>query len=349
MKGMKIVHIESGLGNQMLSYCELLALKKANPGDECLVETIVYDLPECNEVVCQWNGYELERIFHVGAPNVRQKLSAEQWDSVMQDIRRSVFWTRNWNYPVCFTEAFRRVGLDLKNVRGNFEEPGHPRMTILGEPAYRRTSWFRYLRYLKRRLAKAASTNLPNYEAELFMTTDDNLFTGQKLLFKYRNSGIERIADEVRTSFRFPPVTDERNAEALRHITSAQSIGIHARRGDMLGYNYDCYVGGYFRRCVSFLRAHIGQPVFYIFCDPDSVAWAKANSHVFGLDFSKDEVHFVDWNTGMDSWRDMQLMAACRHQVVTRSSFGWWAAWLNENPDKITCSPDYDINTTHHF
>lgn len=28
---MKIVHIESGLGNQMLSYCEFLALKNTNP------------------------------------------------------------------------------------------------------------------------------------------------------------------------------------------------------------------------------------------------------------------------------------------------------------------------------
>ena len=59
---MKIVHVESGLGNQMLSYCEYLALKSLHPEEDIYIETIVYDIPECNEVIKQWNGYELQRI-----------------------------------------------------------------------------------------------------------------------------------------------------------------------------------------------------------------------------------------------------------------------------------------------
>ena len=35
---MKVLHIESGLGNQMLGYCEYLAIKKANPDDDCYIE-----------------------------------------------------------------------------------------------------------------------------------------------------------------------------------------------------------------------------------------------------------------------------------------------------------------------
>ena len=64
---MKIIHIDSGLGNQMLSYCEYLAMKKMNPDDDCYIETIIYEIPECQEVVCQWNGYELNRIFGINA------------------------------------------------------------------------------------------------------------------------------------------------------------------------------------------------------------------------------------------------------------------------------------------
>ena len=66
---MKVIHIESGLGNQMLSYCEYLALKKVNPDDDFYLETIIYDIPECNDVICQWNGYELERIFGIKEPS----------------------------------------------------------------------------------------------------------------------------------------------------------------------------------------------------------------------------------------------------------------------------------------
>ncbi len=60
---MKVIHIESGLGNQMLSYCELLSLREVNPEEEFYVETLVYDFPEAARVINQWQGYEMENIF----------------------------------------------------------------------------------------------------------------------------------------------------------------------------------------------------------------------------------------------------------------------------------------------
>ena len=41
---MIVLHIESGLGNQMLGYCEYLALKKANPNADIYIENIIYDI-----------------------------------------------------------------------------------------------------------------------------------------------------------------------------------------------------------------------------------------------------------------------------------------------------------------
>ena len=81
---MKIIHIESGFGNQMLSYCEYLALKKMNPDDEFYLETIIYDIPECNDIICQWNGYELERIFGIDTPsNIKTLFSADEWEAAI--------------------------------------------------------------------------------------------------------------------------------------------------------------------------------------------------------------------------------------------------------------------------
>lgn len=333
----------------MLSYCELLALQKANPGEACYIETIIYDIPECNEVICQWNGFELDRIFHISSPNIKELFTDEQWAQVMVDVRASQFWLKNWNYPVYFTEAFRKAGLPLENRRGDFEAPGALRKTTVGDEWYRQTAAFRYLNYLRRRYLKKTNASLPDHREELFLQTSADVFTGQKLLFKYVHSGIEEIEQEIRETFRFPEPTDRRNQQAMADIRGCEAVAIHARRGDMMGYNYDCYVGGYFKRAVGFIRQQVQHPVFYVFCDPGSVAWARRHGRVLGLDFRKDDVRFVDWNAGEDSWRDLQLMAACRHQVVTRSSFGWWAAWLNTYPGKITCSPDLNMNTTHHF
>lgn len=353
---MKIIHIESGLGNQMLSYCEYLALKKMNPDDDFYLETIIYDIPECNDVICQWNGYELERIFGIKEPqNVRTLFSEEQLLELMTHIKKTEFWLHNWNWPVHFQKAFDNVGLPLKNMRGNFEEKGH---SFVGIDVNREKTWkdhvrntdiYRFLQMKKRWLIDSKIIKTYSNEDKHFYVSEENELTGQRLTFKFINSGIERIEDEIRATFIFPVINDEKNARMMERINGCNSVAIHARRGDMAGYNYPLYRFGYFRRCVSFIRRKVSNPEFFIFCDPDSVHWAKDNAHVLGLNFNKDKIYFVDWNKGTDSYRDMQLMSACKHQVITQSSFGWWSAWLNTNPEKITCSPTPLINTTHHF
>ena len=99
---MKIIHIESGLGNQMLSYCEYLAIKKMNPQDDCYIETIIYDIPECNDVICQWNGYELDKVFNLHTPNIHSIINSKNWNQlIINNISgcRELFpESINWEY-----------------------------------------------------------------------------------------------------------------------------------------------------------------------------------------------------------------------------------------------------------
>lgn len=127
---MIVLHFESGLGNQMLGYCEYLALKQANPNADLYIENIIYDIPEANEVIAQWNGYELDRIFGVTElKNIKTLFTEEQWDGVLDDVRKAQFREGNWNYPVYITNALNRAELKLRNIRGDFEAPGYEAMT----------------------------------------------------------------------------------------------------------------------------------------------------------------------------------------------------------------------------
>ena len=56
--------------------------------------------------------------------------------------------------------------------------------------------------------------------------------------------------------------------------------------------------------------------------------------------YQEDACEMIDWNHGRDSIYDMMLMSRCRHNIISNSSFGWWAAWLNDHPDKLVIAPD---------
>lgn len=49
----------------------------------------------------------------------------------------------------------------------------------------------------------------------------------------------------------------------------------------------------------------------------------------------------VVYLTGEPYHIDFYLLSMCKDNIISNSTFGWWAAWLNQNPDKIVVHPKH--------
>ena len=147
----------------------------------------------------------------------------------------------------------------------------------------------------------------------------------------------EGISKTIRQHFTFPPFSDNKNKALFEQIVQRNSVSIHIRRGDYLKNNLNWSLDiDYYNRAIQLIKEKVTAPIFFIFSD--DTQWAEEN-------IKDPNCHFINWNKGDDSFRDMQLMSNCKHNIIANSSFSWWGAWLNNNEDKIVIAPDKWLST----
>ena len=105
------------------------------------------------------------------------------------------------------------------------------------------------------------------------------------------------------------------------------SCAVHVRRGDFVGNKtHQVCDQDYYNRAIELMKSKTQVDNFLIFSD--DIVWCKAN---FPSDY-----HFIDGNLDVE---DLFLLSFCTNQIISNSSFSWWGAWLNKNPNKIIIAP----------
>lgn len=127
-----------------------------------------------------------------------------------------------------------------------------------------------------------------------------------------------------------------KNASWLKQIKNSQSVSLHIRRGDYVTNKLTNKFHGvvpndYYPAALKLLAKNTGQKELELFVFSNDIDWCKQN-----LKFDYPTTFIDGDNSGAE---DMRLMKHCRHNILANSSFSWWGAWLNQNPDKVVIAP----------
>jgi hypothetical protein len=109
------------------------------------------------------------------------------------------------------------------------------------------------------------------------------------------------------------------------YVSEIDAVSIHIRRTDYLKFNR-CYTilgPDYYYKAMQMCPSN----KYYVFSD--DINWCKYN-------FIGDQFVFVEGN---DEVTDLNMMSKCKSNIIANSSFSWWAAYLNNNFDKIVIAP----------
>ena len=142
----------------------------------------------------------------------------------------------------------------------------------------------------------------------------------------------------MRKSFSFKlELISNKNLSLAKTIRETNSVSIHVRRGDyLMEIGWDTCNLEYYNKAIKYIEQILPHCTFYVFSD--DILWCMKNLT------NKYNFIYVDWNKGNDSWQDMYLMSQCKNNIIANSTFSWWGAWLNNNPQKIVITPSIWFN-----
>ena len=144
------------------------------------------------------------------------------------------------------------------------------------------------------------------------------------------------IREQVLKIYTFPAFTNKKNVELAERLKSEVSLSCHIRRGDYLLEPEWCLcTQEYYNAAIEAILKE--KPIELLCIFSDDMDWCR---EYIGSKIDDVEIVYVDWNKGKESFRDMQLMTLCRHNIIANSSFSWWGAWLGRHDDKMVIAPE---------
>jgi len=222
-------------------------------------------------------------------------------------------------------DTYRAYGLDNFNIRAEIAS----REEVL-KVKYPYGLISKALRFFKAKFLRIFHIG---FEARMLKTKAkylEGFFQSYKYLESIRRELLEEISLKEDITLKY--------GDLLSEFNSLNSVALHIRRGDYVNNpatkkaHFICDLS-YYQKAINLIKEKLNEknltPKFFVFSD--DINWAKENFKLFDFIFvSRPE--FLDPE-------ELILMSKAKHNIISNSSFSFWSAWLNNNPEKIVIAP----------
>ena len=180
-------------------------------------------------------------------------------------------------------------------------------------------------------LNKIVYNESPHDFDEKYLKINKNAYLyGQWGSYKY----FESIADIIKEEFTIILKNEIVIEHLLDDIKNNNSVCLNVRRADFVNNSFHVLLGmEYYIKAIEHIDKEVNNPVYYIFSD--DIEWCKNN-----FSFLKNAVFVSHEYAGEKFSSYLYLMIQCKHYIIPNSTFAWWAAWLNNELNKIVIAPN---------
>lgn len=283
-----IIAATGGLGNQLFQFAAAMGVAQGT-GRGIRVCCRMYDRPLARRAFVAVR--KAVRGLWTDADG-RFRLEAMARGPVILEVQRTATETD--------PRADRRSGLDRRSLKRAFRDPS---ATIAGACILRSAD----------EAIEAASGRRG------FAPADRPLIAG----FMQDDRLVAPVLRQVREALALPADTPYL-ARWLPHATGDRTVGLHVRRGDYLKPAFRDSIpvlpASWYARAAAMVRERHGDVSFLVVTDEPG--WARRELSLPGPTTIASADHPAS------AQEDLALLAACRHHVISNSTFGWWGARL---------------------
>ena len=151
----------------------------------------------------------------------------------------------------------------------------------------------------------------------------EGYFQSEKYFAKYKKEVLELFLNDDTRAGLISRLRDRYSVELHN------SVSVHIRRGDYLDKPENIPFVGldyYWKAIVEIMEK---RDISCILVFSDDIPWCKEN-------FYGNKFRYIE---GLYDYEDMCLMSLCNHNIISNSSFSWWASYFNKHDDKIIYAP----------